>query len=71
MALDGKTNYEQARDDNDILGRDPVGPLAPLGGAEPLLQRPCIFYAGYNSDGARHLAIQLVKSSFPRNKRKC
>ena len=37
--LYGKTNnYEQARDDNDILGRDPAGPLAPLGGAEPLLQ---------------------------------
>jgi hypothetical protein len=34
--MDGKTNdYEQARDDNDILGRDPVGPLAPLGGQRP------------------------------------
>jgi hypothetical protein len=36
MALDGKTNdYEQARDNNDIPGRDPAGPLAPLGGPKP------------------------------------
>jgi hypothetical protein len=33
-------NYEQARDDNDILGRDPAGPLAPLGGTESLLHSP-------------------------------
>jgi hypothetical protein len=32
-------DYEQ-RDDTDIPGRDPVGPLAPLGGAEPLLHSP-------------------------------
>jgi hypothetical protein len=25
--------------DDSILGRDPAGPLAPLGGPEPLLQR--------------------------------
>ena len=28
-------DYKQARDDNDILGRDPTGPLAPLGGQSP------------------------------------
>jgi hypothetical protein len=38
MVLDSKTtNYEQ-RDDTDILGTDPVGPLAPLEGQKPLLQ---------------------------------
>jgi hypothetical protein len=36
--LYGKTNNYEQRDDTDILGRDPAGPLAPLGGAEPLLQ---------------------------------
>jgi len=29
-------NYRQ-QDDTDILGRDPAGPLAPLGGTESLL----------------------------------
>src|SRR6202451_1171286 len=33
-------NYEQARDDNDIPGRDPAVPLAPLGGTESLLHSP-------------------------------
>jgi hypothetical protein len=31
-------NYEQ-QDDTDILGTDPVGPLAPLEGQKPLLQQ--------------------------------
>jgi len=38
QALYGKMiNYEQ-RDDTDILGTDPAGPLAPLEGQTPLLQ---------------------------------
>src|ERR1700691_631913 len=35
-----RCNYKQARDDNDIPGRDPAGPLAPLGGTESLLHSP-------------------------------
>ena len=31
-----RNDYEQ-QDDTDILGRDPMGPLAPLGGPEALL----------------------------------
>jgi len=38
-ALDGKTETTNRRDDNDIPGRDPTGPLAPLGGPNPLLQQ--------------------------------
>ena len=45
MALDGKMNYEQPRDDNDILGRDPAGPLAPPGGTE--VTTPVSFSLGY------------------------
>src|ERR1700689_2219670 len=35
-----RQSSEQAQDNNDILGRDPAGPLAPLGGTESLLHSP-------------------------------
>jgi len=37
-----RCSYEQW-DDNAILGQDPVGPLAPLGGPEPLLHYHPLF----------------------------
>ena len=45
-------NYEQ-RDDTDILGMDPIGPLAPLEGQKPLLQRgSCAKHAKMSSGPA-------------------
>ena len=63
MALDGKTN-ETLLWTRTYLGRDPVGPLAPLGGTESLLHSPPPKWERPRSH-SRNLLCNLVRNLLP------